>query len=70
MLLIAEKNIIQIIFLILLLSEIVKNVRAFLASFKHNSPETRHVAICDECRREPMSVRLSCRKHVVRSGNI
>ncbi len=28
----------------------------------HTSPETRHVAICDECRREPMSVRLFCRK--------
>ncbi len=28
----------------------------------HTSPETQHVAICDECRREPMSVRLFCRK--------
>ncbi len=33
---------------------------------KHTSPEhVRHVAICDECRREPMSVRFSCRKPVV-----
>ncbi len=34
MLLIAKKHIIQIIFLILSLSELVKNVRACLASFK------------------------------------
>ncbi len=61
MLLIAEKKyFIQIIFLNLSLRELVKNARACLASFKRNSPETRHVAICDECRWEPMSVRLSC----------
>ncbi len=43
MLFIAEKYFIQIIFLILSLSELVKNARACLASFKHNSPETKHV---------------------------
>ncbi len=57
-----KKNIMQIIFLILSLSELVKNPHACLASFKHNSPETLHAAICDEYRQEPMSVRLSCRK--------
>ncbi len=36
----------------------------------HTSPETRHVAIYDECRQEPMSVRLSSRKPVVWRGNI
>ncbi len=43
-----------------------------IASFK-NTPHQkhlRHVAICDECRQEPMSVRFSCRKPVVWSGNI
>ncbi len=55
----------------LALSELVSWRRAHARIFQtHTSPETRHVAICDECRREPMSVRLFCRKPVVWSGNI
>ncbi len=55
----------------LALSELVSWRRARACIFQtHTSPETRHVAICDECRREPMSVWLSCRKRVVWSGNI
>ncbi len=47
----------------LALSELVSWRRAHAHIFQtHTSPETRHVAICDECRREPMSVRLFCRK--------
>ncbi len=55
----------------LALSELVSWRRAHACIFQtHTSPETWHVAICDECRRDPMSVRLSCRKPVVWSGNI
>ncbi len=47
----------------LALSELVSREGARARIFQtHTSPETRHVAICDECRRKPMSVRLSCRK--------
>ncbi|KAL0146476.1 hypothetical protein M9458_058107, partial [Cirrhinus mrigala] len=35
---------------------------------RHISPETRHVVICDECRREPMNVRFSCRKMPFSTG--
>ncbi len=51
----------------LALSELVSREGAcVLASFKH-TPHQKHgmSQICDECRREQMSVRLSCRKPVV-----
>ncbi len=55
----------------LALSELMKARARDRIFQKHTSPETQlHVAICEECRREPMSVRFSCRKPVVWSGNI
>ncbi len=72
MLLIAE-NIIQIIFLILSRSQRTREsarTRSHLSKTTPHQKHVRHVAICDECRREPMSVRFSCRKPVVWSGNI